>query len=106
MSSRPTLLVVLAFSESLRYDGLSMVRTQGIYTPLRQHLRCGKLRKRGQGLAMGQRVGKAGESRYSYSPFASMSVAVSFMVGRRMMFSVVVCPVFGASIPIVAKLVL
>ncbi len=32
MSSRPTLLVVLVFSESLRYNGLSMVRTQGIYT--------------------------------------------------------------------------
>jgi hypothetical protein len=31
VSSRPTLLVVSAFSESLRYDGLSMVRTQGIY---------------------------------------------------------------------------
>ncbi len=31
MSSRPTLLVVLAFSESLRFDGLAMVRTQGIY---------------------------------------------------------------------------
>ena len=106
MSSRPTLLVVLAFSESLRFDGLAMVRTQGIYTPLRQHLRCGKLRKWGQGLAMGQRVGKAGESRSYYSPFASMCVVVSFMVGRWMMFSVVVCPVFGASIPIVSKLVL
>jgi hypothetical protein len=31
VSSRPTLLVVLAFSESLRFDGLAMVRTQGIY---------------------------------------------------------------------------
>ena len=63
-------------------------------------------KKAGPRFGDGPKVGKAGESRYSYSPFASMRVAVSFMVGRRMMFSVVVCPVFGASIPIVAKLVL
>jgi hypothetical protein len=37
VSSRPTLLVVLAFSESLRYDGLSMVRTQGIYIKYLTH---------------------------------------------------------------------
>ncbi len=55
---------------------------------------------------MGQRVGKERQSRSYYIPFASMCVAVSFMVGRWMMFSEVVCPVFGASIPIVLKLVL
>ncbi len=37
---------------------------------------------------------------------ASMGAAMSFMVGVRMVFSIVISPVFGARIPIVMKLVL
>jgi hypothetical protein len=35
-----------------------------------------------------------------------MGAAMGFMVGVRMVFSIVISPVFGASIPIVTKLVL
>jgi len=39
-------------------------------------------------------------------PDARMSYAVGFVVGIRVVFGVVVSPVFGASIPVITKLVL
>ena len=39
-------------------------------------------------------------------PYASMGSAMSFMVGIRVVFSVVIGPVFRAGVPIVSKLIL
>ena len=90
-----------------------------IYTPLRQHPRCCRINKikvkkkkwenpsgetrLANGLVIG--VQSLRES-IRWIPYACMSGAMGFMVGIRVVFSVVISPVFGAGIPIVTKLIL
>ena len=97
-----------------------MVKSQGIYTPLSQHLRCGKIRlmkklkmwqKMKREHSRGENPRANGLARRNVScsdpaPYACMSASVSLMVGGWMVFSVVISQILGASIPTVMEMVL
>ncbi len=92
---------------------------QGIFTSLWQHPRCGeildekgkrwqkeKVGKTHKGKPQDQWFGGRSRSCTNPIPYPCMRGSMHFVVGDRVMFCVVVCPVFAASIPVVLKLIL